>query len=591
MMVAAALADPTLLIAQSLIDEPKIIHITDRLTSLEISRQAIREFAASKRPVERFAGKKTPPVYEVGDTRSFKVYNHLERMRSGFVVLDDRDFTVRAVSDRFVIWVETAESGNGHVREQDVETLTLSLAARTPDLSIDPSSGIFITNERIFGMPADVDDDGRVNVLLVDILDGWAPGLNAGYIAGFVWPGDLTQRGNESDIVYVDTYPGLYRNGSHVGTTGLESTLAHEYLHLIHLNYDQNELTFVDEGLAEWASVLNGYAPRSITYLSDVDEHNVSLFRWRSGADVVNDYQRAGLFTTYLAQRLGPEATGSILRQQSGDAALRGAEGYEGALAPANLSLADVLTDFHVANLLNDTAVDEALGYALNSRSTVGADPTFRYDAETPGVTSLQDFPLNPGAVQYFEWTNVAHLELSVDVNGTSVAGSLIPVQRGRVSARLIVEKADGSSSMRPLALGADTAAVNESAERVRFVLVHHAPENHGVRLDMHASWDQAPMGVGREVDELPVRLTLEQNYPNPFNPQTNVRYVLTKAGPTQLTVFDGLGRVIEHVVDEHQQAGEHEVVFDATGWPSGTYLYTLQSGDQVESRKMTLLR
>jgi hypothetical protein len=83
----------------------------------------------------------------------------------------------------------------------------------------------------------------------------------------------------------------------------------------------------------------------------------------------------------------------------------------------------------------------------------------------------------------------------------------------------------------------------------------------------------------------------LSQNYPNPFNPTTVVGYQLSVAGQTSIKVYDLLGREVAVLVDGVMPAGEHRVTFDATGLSSGVYLYRLQSGSQVETRRMTLVK
>lgn len=98
-------------------------------------------------------------------------------------------------------------------------------------------------------------------------------------------------------------------------------------------------------------------------------------------------------------------------------------------------------------------------------------------------------------------------------------------------------------------------------------------------------------LGVGNSKPSLPSELRLEQNYPNPFNPNTTIRYSIGNKQHVKLTVYDLLGREISVLVDEEKETGIYEVNFGATGLPSGTYLYRLQTADRVETRKMVLLK
>jgi uncharacterized protein (DUF1501 family) len=88
-----------------------------------------------------------------------------------------------------------------------------------------------------------------------------------------------------------------------------------------------------------------------------------------------------------------------------------------------------------------------------------------------------------------------------------------------------------------------------------------------------------------------PQEFSLSQNYPNPFNPSTVIRYVLPRTSNVRLEVFAISGQRIATLVDGTRGAGEHDVTFSANGLASGVYIYRLEAGSFVESRKMTLVR
>lgn len=89
----------------------------------------------------------------------------------------------------------------------------------------------------------------------------------------------------------------------------------------------------------------------------------------------------------------------------------------------------------------------------------------------------------------------------------------------------------------------------------------------------------------------MPLEFALEPNFPNPFNPTTQIRWSLDTGRETTLKVYDVLGREVAVLVDGFLPAGRHQVTFDATGLTSGVYMYRLQSGTQVRTGKMTLLK
>lgn len=93
------------------------------------------------------------------------------------------------------------------------------------------------------------------------------------------------------------------------------------------------------------------------------------------------------------------------------------------------------------------------------------------------------------------------------------------------------------------------------------------------------------------EPASLPLKVALDQNYPNPFNPSTEIRFALPRAAFATLTVFNLLGQEITTLVKGDLHAGQHRVLFTASGLPSGLYFYRLETSDLVQTRKMILTR
>ena len=91
--------------------------------------------------------------------------------------------------------------------------------------------------------------------------------------------------------------------------------------------------------------------------------------------------------------------------------------------------------------------------------------------------------------------------------------------------------------------------------------------------------------------DIIPAGYFLEQNYPNPFNPATTLEYTLQNSGEVSLIIYNLLGQEAVKLINEVQQAGHHEVTWNAYDFASGIYFYRLQAGDFVQTRKMVLLK
>ena len=89
----------------------------------------------------------------------------------------------------------------------------------------------------------------------------------------------------------------------------------------------------------------------------------------------------------------------------------------------------------------------------------------------------------------------------------------------------------------------------------------------------------------------LPSEFRLNQNYPNPFNPSTQISYQLPQQSDVRLEVFDMSGRQVAMLVNESVNAGTHTVSFNATNLSSGVYMYRLQAGRTVLTKKLTLIK
>jgi hypothetical protein len=100
-------------------------------------------------------------------------------------------------------------------------------------------------------------------------------------------------------------------------------------------------------------------------------------------------------------------------------------------------------------------------------------------------------------------------------------------------------------------------------------------------------------IGIKQSGTNIPGSFMLHQNYPNPFNPATKIRFNLPENsnGIVQLIIYDILGREISVLVNSILSPGTYEVVWNASGFSSGVYFYTLRTGDYSETKKMVLTK
>ena len=90
----------------------------------------------------------------------------------------------------------------------------------------------------------------------------------------------------------------------------------------------------------------------------------------------------------------------------------------------------------------------------------------------------------------------------------------------------------------------------------------------------------------------VPENFYMAQNFPNPFNPTTSIRFGITSESVVDLRVYNTLGQEVA-VLLNHQimGAGSHTYSFDASTLASGTYIYKLQAGNNVVTKKMLLMK
>ena len=93
------------------------------------------------------------------------------------------------------------------------------------------------------------------------------------------------------------------------------------------------------------------------------------------------------------------------------------------------------------------------------------------------------------------------------------------------------------------------------------------------------------------ELADIPETFGLKQNYPNPFNPSTIIRYAVPQTSHVTIEVYNVLGQRVDMLVNEVREAGYHNVTFDGSSLASGVYIYRMQAGDFVETRKFTFTK
>ncbi len=431
----------------------EILHVSDKLANMPGAKESLIEFHERKLAgtLDKFRSQESPQ-YSLGARMTFRVLKDLTTTPSW----EEKSFTLAASNALANLWVEDNELAN-RVTQEQIDALENAMLNTTPANSYDPTKGIIEINNTIFGAPPNVDGDGITDVLIYDIEEGGDNSDNA-FVLGYVSSNDLppAQGGNNKDVLYLDTDPGL----TQFPIETILATAAHEYQHLIQFNFDSNEIQFTNEGLSEWAEVLNGYEARSMFFLNDPSTYNIRLLSWDEGTNILNDYQRASLFTGYLAELMPPEVVGTITQSPN-----RGIIGYRDVLTPQGLVFEEIVKDYHTANWLNDGTLDPAFEYT-NTTYQPGIAPSVEYDGLFEMDTETTDAFIAAGSAYYLSWKNVNDFVVNLDTTDP------VPSVRERVVVRAIKESSEGESSFEDLLLPLSDHTFEGSFNRITLIVI-----------------------------------------------------------------------------------------------------------------------
>lgn len=298
----------------------------------------------------------------------------------------DTMIAVRIFSSiQVTVWLDTSLVQNFFTKEEKdslIVSFKKNLLESTSSYSINSSKGILDLEHEYFGLPPNVDGDGVLDILLLDIKDGYPS--SGSYIAGFFDPNDLNDLpfSNKRDLLYIDVYP-LIKEGSRFTPEPAVSTIAHEYQHLIHAHYEENEseYVFINEGLSEFAEIFCGFTPRSEEKYAQ--HPNRSLLSWNY-SDPIPDYSRASLWTEYLFEQIGYQYVKQFVQSPK-----VGINAINEILSRSTyLSFHQIFTNWTLANFINDSSYSLTYSYKHPLRKGFHLQPQYSNDT-LPSVNSV----------------------------------------------------------------------------------------------------------------------------------------------------------------------------------------------------------
>lgn len=183
----------------------------------------------------------------------------------------------------------------------------------------------------------------------------------------------------------------------------------------------------------------------------------------------------------------------------------------------------------------------------------------------------------------------------SVTSSGTPTAGDYtftVSVQPGSEGMEINVSLTGDDNDF-----SFEASVVDENSTATTFNGLNFAVNNStttGMAIEDVQIKEAAAIVVSNEKDglsDLPKVFALNQNYPNPFNPTTNISFDLPQVADVQLEVYNMLGQKVMTLVNRRMEGGSHQVTFDARNLASGMYVYRIEAGSFISTKKMMLIK
>ncbi len=268
----------------------------------------------------------------------------------------------------------------------------------------------------------------------------------------------------------------------------------------------------------------------------------------------------------------------------SGKTIIQVAAGYNHSIALASDGTIYTWGDNSIGQLGNGTFTGTNVPIAVNTSGVLSGKTIIQVTAGSYHSIALA----SDGTV--YTWGDNAYGQLGT---GSNIAFSNVPVAvntSGVLNGKIIIQVASGSHHS--IALASDGTL---------YTWGHNAYGQLGnatfTDSNLPVAVDQSGMGLlTSAVDlEIPNTFSLNQNYPNPFNPSTTFNFTIPEDGLTTLKIYDLLGQEIQTLVNEELKPGAYKFNWNASGFSSGIYFYTLTfkgtNANFISTKKMVYLK
>jgi hypothetical protein len=266
--------------------------------------------------------------------------------------------------------------------------------------------------------------------------------------------------------------------------------------------------------------------------------------------------------------------------------------------------VADVSTD----NTLSTLDATLILQYVVGTISALPYDAGSQYVAS--GNVTMDDRGTGPGIpinipLNISNGSNIYGFEMKVEFDHTllefdtlvlsELMDNYLLIYNSDTDGELIVAASGGNPDGETGSFGTLTFNVSDNFSDETVVSITRLRWNEGPEVEDPASMIVS-YALAIDSELLPDKFALYQNYPNPFNPITRINYDLPEQSKVSIIIYDMLGRRVHTLVQRMEEPGYRAALWNATndnGKPvsAGIYIYQIQTGEFIQTRKMILLK
>ncbi len=409
------------------------------------------------------------------------------------------------------------------------------------------------------------------------------------------------KRSTEREIIYVSQMAFTYQNEQVV--------VAHELGHMIHWGQDHSpeppenptyywEDGWIDESFSNFAPVyliedveVPDVMDRQAFFSSNPDLPLIHFIAYES-------YNQMKLWSTFMYEHYGADFTSTLIQDQE-----NGIPGVRNTLAALGYSetFEDTFEHWVLANYLDDPDFQGGRysynHYNFGWRALTGNHDSYPVDPRTETVAAY--------AADYIRFTTDHPVVINFEFTGDSssvfrIAAMMFDSHDSEVTdiQRLSLDPQNtGSIEIGTLGLSYDEIVIAVMNCDSTLGEYDSAEYSYSVEAEVVGIIGDGGSAPGHNI---PYAAALRQNYPNPFNPSTSISFDVPGLPGTlqavSLRIYDIHGRLVRNLVDLDLEPGIHVVAWNGRNErgeqvPSGIYLYTLRSGGETYTKKMTVMK